>query len=153
MRKFDTGATRDEDAEKLDFEGFLSPLALRRYAIYLNKHRTQADGKCRDSDNWQKGIPTDVYMKSMFRHFFDTWTIHRGGVVINAGEVSTKQEALCALLFNVMGYLHELEKKKESDDSTSIDDPERVWIRGVTDCQTCPDQGERCLECHEEKAS
>ena len=62
MREFETGATRDTNDGKLDFEGFLSPLALVRYAEYMNKNRIQADGKVRASDNWQKGIPREVYM-------------------------------------------------------------------------------------------
>ena len=102
MRNFSTGATRDTDENKLDFEGFLSPLVLRRYAEYLNKHRTQADGKLRDSDNWQKGIPLKVYMKSAFRHFFGWWANHRHVVV-----KENIEESLCGLLFNTMGYLHE----------------------------------------------
>lgn len=103
MRKFKTGATRDTDKDKLDFEGFLSPLVLERYAQYMHKHRFQADGQIRDSDNWQRGIPKDAYMKSMWRHFFDVWKGHRKGLV--------PQEEMCALLFNVMGYLHEELKK------------------------------------------
>gem|GEM_PF-1642730 len=103
MRKFDSGATRSDDFGRLDYEGFLSPLVLQRYAEYLNKHRVQADGGLRASDNWQKGIPIVVYMKSMWRHFMELWAGHRSGV-----SNENKQEALCALLFNVMGYLHEL---------------------------------------------
>ena len=71
MRKFNTGATRDVDNDKLDFEGFLSPTVLIRYAEYMHTHRKQSDGALRDSDNWQKGIPKEVYMKSMWRHFMD----------------------------------------------------------------------------------
>ena len=108
MREFDTGATRDSDDSKFDYEGFLSPLALRRYAEYMHKHRTQADGKPRDSDNWQKGIPIVTYCKSMWRHLVDLWTLHRGLKV----ERVTKQDALCAIIFNAFGYLHELEKKR-----------------------------------------
>jgi len=81
IRRFDTGATRDTDEGKLDFEGFLSPLVLERYAQYMNKHRKQSDGKLRDSDNWQKGIPLKAYIKSLWRHFFDLWKIHRGAIV------------------------------------------------------------------------
>lgn len=102
MRKFKTGATRDTDLGKLDFEGFLSPLVLERFAQYLHKHRKQADGKLRDSDNWQKGIPKEVYIKSAFRHFMDFWKEHRG--------IKTEigiEDAICATLFNCMGYLHE----------------------------------------------
>jgi len=102
MRQFDTGATRDSDTDKPDYEGFLSPIVIKRYGEYMNKHRKQVDGKLRDSDNWQKGIPRDAYMKSAFRHFIEWWQEHRG--------IKTKdgiEEALCALIFNTMGYLHE----------------------------------------------
>ncbi len=108
MRKFTTGATRDDDKNKLDFEGFLSPLVIERFGEYMNKHRKQSDGKLRDSDNWQKGIPQDAYMKSGFRHFIDWWKEHRGLLTKDGIE-----EALCALLFNVMGYLHEILKRKK----------------------------------------
>ncbi len=117
MRQFDTGATRNTDTDKLDFEGFLSPLVIRRYAEYLNKHRVQADGNLRDSDNWQKGIPLKVYMKSIWRHFMAMWFFHRG---VGKGmyeahakdEMQLFEEAICAVIFNASGYLHELLKEK-----------------------------------------
>lgn len=110
-RTFSTGATRDTQEDKLDFEGFLSPLVIRRYAGYLNGHRTMKDGSTRDSDNWQKGIPLDVYMESGWRHFFDMWEMHRGwrpGSTLHA----RMEDAMCAVLFNVSGYLHEWLKRK-----------------------------------------
>lgn len=103
MREFSTGATRDTDEGKLDYEGFLSPLVLRRFAEYMHMHRLQADGKLRDSDNWQKGIPQEAYMKSLFRHFMDTWLEWRE----KGGSGAKWEEALCAMLFNVQGLLHE----------------------------------------------
>lgn len=106
MRTFDTGATRDSDDNKLDFEGFLSPLVLERYAEYMHLHRKQADGKVRDSDNWQKGIPKSAYMKSKWRHFFDTWKLHRG--LKAPVDIET---SLCSELFNTMGMLHEILKE------------------------------------------
>ncbi len=104
MRKFDSGAIRDIVEDKFDFEGFLSPLVLNRYAEYMNKHRKQSDGNLRDSDNWQKGIPMKVYMKSGFRHFFDWWANYRQVETVVKEDV---EESLCGLLFNTMGYLHE----------------------------------------------
>lgn len=102
---FETGATRNDSTEKLDFEGFLSPLALEALAAYMNFHRHLEDGTLRASDNWQKGIPLTSYIKSLWRHFFDAWRAHRGGA---------SQEdlvfALCGILFNTQGYLHELLK-------------------------------------------
>jgi hypothetical protein len=104
MRVFDTGANRDLDDSKLDFDGFLSPLVVERFAQYMHKNRHTANG-LRDSDNWQKGIPIDVYRKSGWRHWFECWQLGRAGV---SGEVL--EDALCALLFNVQGWLHELLK-------------------------------------------
>jgi len=112
MRKFATGATRNDDSENLDYEGFLSPLALQAFAEYMHKHRKQADGELRASDNWQKGIPKEAYMKSGFRHFMDWWGEHRG-----TGSREGMEDALCGLLFNVFGYLHEI--KKEQNNETS----------------------------------
>ena len=102
MRQFETGATRDSDTNKLDYEGFLSPLVLQRFAEYMQENRVQADGKLRDSDNWQKGIPKAQYMKSLYRHFMDMWLCHRG---YEARE--DIERSMCAVLFNTMGYLHE----------------------------------------------
>lgn len=109
-RTFDTGATRDTEEGKLDYEGFLSPRVLERYAQYMHGHRKQVDGTLRDSDNWQKGIPKDAYMKSMWRHFFDVWKSHRKCGAKDADP----QEELCALLFNVMGLLHEKLRDEEA---------------------------------------
>ena len=115
MRQFDTGATRDDDTNKYDYEGFLSPIVLERYAQYMHKNRKQSDGKMRDSDNWQKGIPIEQYMKSQFRHFMTTWSLHRAIQYFpdDVAEDDNKQEleeSLCAELFNTMGMLHELLK-------------------------------------------
>lgn len=108
IRVFKTGATRDTDEHKLDFEGFLSPLVLLRFGRYMDKHRKQSDGTFRSSDNWQKGIPKEEYMKSLFRHYIDAWLFHRGYPKLAR---ETLEDALCAIIFNAQGYLHELLKK------------------------------------------
>ncbi len=114
IRTFETGATRNLDSSKNDYEGFLSPTVIKAFGDYMTSHRKQKDGTTRDSDNWQKGIPIDVYMKSMFRHFMDVWTIHRGGTAISpdSGEQVDIVEALNAMLFNVQGMMHETLKKE-----------------------------------------
>lgn len=113
IRKFDTGATRDTDNDKLDYEGFLSPLVLKRFAEYMNKHRKQSDGKLRDSDNWQRGIPKEAYIKSGWRYFMDWWLENRGFESREGIE-----DALCALMFNVMGYLYEILREGEYSKKT-----------------------------------
>lgn len=107
-RKFSTGATRDTDSGKLQYAGFLSPLVLRRYAEFMHKHRKQSDGKLRAADNWQKGLPLEVYMDSGWRHFMDWWGWQRKWWDLKEGI----EEVLCALLFNVMGALHVILKRK-----------------------------------------
>jgi len=109
IRIFETGATRDSDNDKLDFDGFLSPQVIKRYAIYMNKHKLQTNGELRDSDNWKKRIPISQYMKSLWRHFFDVWSLHTEGNI----KTEIAEEALCAVIFNASGMLHEILKKEE----------------------------------------
>lgn len=121
MREFDTGATRDNDDTKPDYEGFFSPLVFRRFGKYMQKHQVQADGETRDSDNWQKGIPAKEYMRSWWRHFMDTWFMWRRcdkpvpGVLTlrdrTREELEEISDLLCASLFNNMGMLHRIEKE------------------------------------------
>jgi hypothetical protein len=105
MRKFDTGATRDTDEGKLDYDGCLSPLALERFAQYMHMHRRQADGSMRAADNWKKGIPFEAYRKSKWRHDMEFWTL-----ALQNATGDEIEDALCAVWFNVQGYLHELVK-------------------------------------------
>lgn len=114
MQQFETGATRDSDEGKIDPEGAFSPLVLEAYAEYMADCRVCSDGSLRASDNWQKGIPLPKYMKSLWRHFFDVWKLHRGHKVFDkkTNKEITMKTALCALLFNSMGYLHEWLKKE-----------------------------------------
>lgn len=109
MRQFETGSTRDSDENKLDYEGFFSPLVIKQCAEYMHKHRKQADGRLRASDNWQKGIPKDVYMKSLWRHFMDLWLHHRGHLPEATHDI---KDALSAIMFNASGYLYELLKRE-----------------------------------------
>lgn len=107
MRQFETGATRDSEEGKFDYEGFISPRTLEAYAAYMHENRYQTDGSIRSSDNWQKGMSNEVYMKSKFRHFMDTWMGHRRQKKVNL------VKSLCAELFNTLGYLDNLLKEDE----------------------------------------
>lgn len=106
-RYFKTGAYRDTDHNKNDYEGFLSPLVIKEFGDYMTHHRKQSNGEIRDSDNWQKGIPKEQYIKSAWRHFLDWWLEHRGH---NSREGI--KFALCGVIFNAQGYLHELLKEE-----------------------------------------
>ena len=106
MREFTTGATRSSDCGKPDYEGYLSPLVMEAFGRYMLNHQTCEDGSERESDNWQKEIPKEQYLKSAWRHFLQWWKGHRGW------EADDPVESLCALIFNVQGYLHELLKER-----------------------------------------
>lgn len=108
LRSFGSGATRDTAEGKFDYEGFLHPWVLTMYAEYMDRNRVQSDGSIRPSDNWQQGIPRDVYMKSMFRHFMELWREHRVGKVGFDVSPEPRNDALCGLMFNVMGYMFEI---------------------------------------------
>ena len=121
-RTFAGGATRDTSKGKLDYEGFLSPIVLERYARYLDKHCVQSNGELRESDNWQKMFGEkhfDVCMKSACRHFIDWWAQHRG---YKGQEDIT--DNICALIFNAMAYLYKIESdihngKRNSNNQTA----------------------------------
>jgi hypothetical protein len=110
MRNFDTGATRDSDEGKNDYEAIMHPLCIEAYGDYMTAHMKQADGKMREGDNWQKGFGENhlnVCIKSCFRHFMDLWKIHRGIKVLDKkdGHEVNAIEACCAILFNINAYL------------------------------------------------
>jgi hypothetical protein len=138
-RLFATGATRDTEAGKLDYEGFLSPEVIDAFARYMDSNRQMADGTIRDSDNWQLGIERNVYMKSGWRHFVDWWRNHRG---LKAREDT--ERALCGLLFNVMGYLHEHLKAgavvdpSENPDLLLNHKPESWWTNRAAEARPSP---------------
>jgi hypothetical protein len=111
MREFGTGATRDDEDNKLDYEGFFSPLVVEMFGEYMHKNRFQKDGTVRSSDNWQKLFGEDHYAvcaKSLWRHFLSFWKAHRGYKTEESID-----DSLMGILFNVMAYAHKrrLEKK------------------------------------------
>jgi len=115
MRDFGTGATRDNEDGKLDFEACCSPLVEERFAEYMLQCSYLPDGTRRADDNWQNGIPKTSYMKSLKRHIHDVWKLHRGYKTTDGktGKPVDMETALCAVLFNVNGYLHEILKERK----------------------------------------
>lgn len=108
FRTHTTGASRDLDDGKPDFEAMLSPLVMEAYGAYMTRKRRMADGTLREADNWKKGMPLDWFIKSGWRHMVDWWKHHRKEGVTT----ETIEDTLCALLFNASGYLHEHLKAK-----------------------------------------
>jgi hypothetical protein len=110
IRKFETGATRDADTDKLDYEAFFSPAVLRRRAEFMHKNRFQKDGSLRDGDNWKKGIPRREYVKSLWRHFWDVW-----GWSHDESPQEPIEDAICAAMFNLEGLLYGILKDKKGE--------------------------------------
>ena len=111
IRQFESGATRDSEDSKNDYEGFLHPLVIQAFGDYMTRHRKQSDGKLRDSDNWQKMFGEkhkDVCIKSMWRHFLDLWLFHRG----YEGRDNI-EDALAGIIFNAQAYWLKILNEKE----------------------------------------
>lgn len=116
VRTFETGATRDTDNTKPDYEGYYTPRVIHCFGEYMTKNRHLKDGSLRDSDNWQKGMPREVYMKSLWRHFHATWWEHRRWL---NGEPEYNRSALiedlCGVIFNAQGMLDTVLKEIEQE--------------------------------------
>jgi hypothetical protein len=102
IRKFESGATRNSDHGKYDYEAFNCPLVDEFYAKFMHGHRFLEDGTMRDGDNWQKGIPVDQLLKSLARHFMDVRLHHRG---FPEKTVETMEDSLCAIIFGAKAML------------------------------------------------
>jgi len=69
----------------------------------MTKHRVQADGTVRDSDNWQKGMTLSSYIKGLKRHVQHLWLRHRRWPVLDRKAGVDIKEDLCAIIFNGKG--------------------------------------------------
>ena len=108
MREFETGATRNNDPERVDWIKMTSLPALFEYAKYMRAHRHTADGNLREFDNWKGndkrgGMALDEVVESLVRHALDLAALNAGEIPMR--ECNTK-EACCAIIFNAMCYLH-----------------------------------------------
>ncbi len=134
MRTFDSGATRDTNDDKPDYSGFLSPSAIKAFGAYMHKHRVQADGSLRASDNWKKGIPIPAYFESWIRHTIDFWDAYE------RGDLAACDDLACAIWFNMQGFLHEREKTKAKPSIFECCGNQALGIY----CEVCMQQG-RCM--------
>lgn len=129
IRKFEgSKATRDLDTDKHDIEGFINPEVMRRYFEYMHKNRFMKDGSVREGDNWQDLFGEDhqsVCMKSLTRHFWDLWLLHRG---YEARE--DIEDALGGILFNTMAiWLGKIKGNITPDFQTNEKEYDRKYDR------------------------
>lgn len=111
IRTFESGATRSPLGNKLQLEGYLNPLVIKRFGEYMKKHQTDSAGNQREADNWQAGLGRKSLMDSKMRHDMDLWLHHRG---YSDRADEPLEEALCAIMFNTMGYLLDVLKEKDN---------------------------------------
>jgi hypothetical protein len=104
MREFEGGASRDSDTDKIDPDACFSPLVIKAVSEYLLKHSYLPGGKRRSCENWQAGMPRNVWRKSLDRHVLDL-KLHDRGYGDQAREGAI--DALCAIIFNAQGRLLE----------------------------------------------
>ena len=114
IRKFGTDASRDTDEGKIQYARHLSPEVIKFFCEYMHKHRKLPDGSIREPDNWKKGFPKQSYVDSGFRHFIEMWSLHekRNTKDLTKKESEELKEALCGIMFNAIGHLHEELKDK-----------------------------------------
>lgn len=118
LRMSESGAIRNSDIGKINYQGALSPLILEAYGKYIEKHSLLPDGTRRNNKNWQKLFGTveehkEVCIESAWRHFIDVLMEHDGYESRDGLD-----EALGGLMFNIQGYWfaelkERLEKKEE----------------------------------------
>ena len=118
-RTFESGAIRDTDQGKLDYEGCLNPEVLEVFAQYMLKHSYLPDGSRRSMDNWQKGFPQDQTVKSLLRHVWAVWLSHRRGEEL-------KEDDLCGVLFNAQALMLSLIKDTSKTEGLSYEDFARL---------------------------
>lgn len=100
MKKFYTGAVRDDQTNKEDYIESISWLTLKRYAQYMTKMSSKYG-----RGNWIKGIPIESYEQSLLRHIQK----YLSNKYYNT-QVEPDVDHLSAALFNLQGLIHEEEK-------------------------------------------
>lgn len=99
---FETGAVRDNSANKEEYVETISWLALRAYAKYMTR-KAAVYGR----GNWRKGIPVESYENALIRHLQK----YLANKYDNAG-FETDEDHLSAMVFNIFGIIHDREKAK-----------------------------------------
>lgn len=99
-----TGATRDTSANKPEYHRYFSPKTFERFGRFMLEHQIDSKGNYRPGNNWQKGMPREWFVSSLFRHYVEVWQRFEDGTL----EGKEAEDALCALIFNAQGLLLEL---------------------------------------------
>jgi hypothetical protein len=100
VRKFTTGAIRDNDSDKEDYIETISWTAMKRFAKYMTGKKSKYG-----AGNFKKGITIESYEQSLVRHLQKYLENKYEG-----GLVETNEDHLSAMIFNINGIIHEQER-------------------------------------------
>jgi hypothetical protein len=100
MRKFTTGAVRDNDETKEDYVETISWRAMKRYAQYMTGKKSRYG-----AGNFKKGIPIESYEQSLLRHIQKYLENKYEG-----GTIEVDEDHLSAIVFNTFGIMYEQNK-------------------------------------------
>lgn len=103
IRNFDTGAIRDTEDNKEDYNETISWTAFKRYAQYMTGKK-----KKYGAGNFKKGIPIESYERSLLRHV-QKYMENK----YEDGIVERDEDHIAAIVFNAFGIMHEEEMKKK----------------------------------------
>ena len=103
MRKFKSGAVRDDATGKEDYIETFSWTAQKRFAGYMTDKKTKYG-----EGNFKKGIPTESYEKSLVRHL-QKYLANK----YESGTDEIDEDHLSAMRFNIDGLMHNEEMKKK----------------------------------------
>lgn len=105
VRKYKTGAIRDDDTSKEDYVETVSWTAMKRFAKYMTGKK-----KRYGSGNFKKGLPIEWYEQSLIRHLQKFMENKYEG-----GLVEVNEDHLSAMVFNIFGIMHEEERIKKNE--------------------------------------
>jgi hypothetical protein len=106
IRKFLSGAIRDNDDTKEDYIETISWKAMKRYAQYMTGKK-----KKYGAGNFKKGITDNSYEQSLLRHIQKYLSNKH-----ELGNCEVEEDHLSAIVFNVFGLIHNEEMRKINKD-------------------------------------
>lgn len=101
---FSTGAIRDSQEGKNDWTETISWTALDRYAKYMTGKK-----KKYGAGNFKLGIDIESYEQSLIRHWHKYFTNK-----YERGDNEPEEDHLAAMVFNVLGIMHQEEMAKKN---------------------------------------
>ena len=101
MRRFKSGAIRDDDNGKEEYVETIAWRSLKRYAQYMTAKKSKYG-----QGNFKKGIPIESYENSLIRHI-QKYLENK----YENGTTENEEDHLSACAFNIFGIMFEEGRK------------------------------------------